>query len=200
MKKCTKCGETKPLAEFHKNKNGKNGRRSDCKACSLLRVRRHQQENEAHYKKYRKQYYQENEAHLKKYQKQYYQENKEYKQQTYQENREYIQQAYQEKNTKQIACVYQIKNLVNGRLYIGETLRGKIRWQQHLNALRRNYHVNPRLQEDFNQFGENNFEWSIIQQLSKDKEVLQQEEKNTIQKLLAEGKELYNALKNLEDK
>jgi hypothetical protein len=51
-------------------------------------------------------------------------------------------------------------------------------------------------QADFNEFGEDAFEWSIIQELPKDKEVLEREETNTIQRLLAEEKELYNVYKN----
>ena len=34
MKTCSKCGETKALSEFFKNKDGKDGRRSNCKVCS----------------------------------------------------------------------------------------------------------------------------------------------------------------------
>ena len=77
-------------------------------------------------------------------------------------------------------------------MYVGETIRGELRWIDHLRYLRGNYHRNPHLQADFNEFGEDVFEWSIIQELPKDKEVLIQEETNTIQRLLAEGKELYN--------
>ena len=32
-KRCSKCGETKPLSEYHKEKSHKDGRRSDCKDC-----------------------------------------------------------------------------------------------------------------------------------------------------------------------
>jgi predicted GIY-YIG superfamily endonuclease len=33
-KTCRKCGEDKPLSGFYRNRNGKYGRRSDCKACT----------------------------------------------------------------------------------------------------------------------------------------------------------------------
>ena len=33
MKTCTKCGETKPLDEYHRRKRAKDGRESRCKAC-----------------------------------------------------------------------------------------------------------------------------------------------------------------------
>ncbi len=32
-KRCSKCGETKPVAEFHKQKTSSDGLRSQCKAC-----------------------------------------------------------------------------------------------------------------------------------------------------------------------
>lgn len=37
VKTCTKCGETKPLTEFHKAGHLSSGLRSDCKACSCKR-------------------------------------------------------------------------------------------------------------------------------------------------------------------
>jgi hypothetical protein len=33
MKRCTKCGETKPVEEFNRDKTNKDGRCSRCKAC-----------------------------------------------------------------------------------------------------------------------------------------------------------------------
>ena len=39
MKTCTKCGETKSLDLFHKDKNGKNGLEARCKSCSYLRTK-----------------------------------------------------------------------------------------------------------------------------------------------------------------
>lgn len=39
MKHCNKCDTTKPLSEFHKNKNKKDGHASTCKACNNARVR-----------------------------------------------------------------------------------------------------------------------------------------------------------------
>lgn len=39
-KTCTKCGETKPLEEFHKKRNMKDGLHSDCKECARERHRK----------------------------------------------------------------------------------------------------------------------------------------------------------------
>ena len=38
-KKCQKCGETKPLAAFHKHASTKDGRETTCKACKVLRAK-----------------------------------------------------------------------------------------------------------------------------------------------------------------
>ena len=94
------------------------------------------------------------------------------------------------RDDNQPGCVYTIINLINNKIYVGETTRGKQRWIEHITYLRGNGHHSSSLQADFNQFGEEAFEWRIIEKLPKDREI--REEKNTIQKLLAEGKELYN--------
>jgi hypothetical protein len=39
MKRCPDCGETKPLEEFPRNKNGKDGRHTYCKPCHNARGR-----------------------------------------------------------------------------------------------------------------------------------------------------------------
>lgn len=39
MKTCRKCGETKPLDEFHRRKDAKDGCRNDCKKCAVARVK-----------------------------------------------------------------------------------------------------------------------------------------------------------------
>ena len=99
---------------------------------------------------------------------------------------------HKEAKSNQPACVYQIVNSVNNKIYIGETTRGEIRWKQHLTDLRGNYHRNHKLQADFNKFGEEVFTWSIIEEYPKDKDTLLLEEIKAIDKLLSEGKELYN--------
>jgi len=260
MKRCSKCGETKPFAEFHKLKRSKDGHKSQCKVCKAEAHKRYREENREAIKERRRQYYQENKDYYVRWRKenkeaireysieyrqknkealrergqQYYHENKEacrernrqyyqdnreeaaeYKRRYNQENKEAIAERsrrYREENkeaiaerarqyrkiinSKQIALIYQIVNSINGKVYVGQTMRGVLRWNQHLCRLRGNRHVNPNLQADFNEFGADVFEWSIIQELPKDKEVLEREEINTIQRLLAEGKELYNIVLN----
>ena len=45
LKKCSKCGEEKPLEEFYKDKIKKDGRSSYCKICSSQRCKRYYQKN-----------------------------------------------------------------------------------------------------------------------------------------------------------
>jgi len=44
-KQCTKCGKTKPLTEFHKDKGGKYGVQSRCKACKNAAAAKYRAEN-----------------------------------------------------------------------------------------------------------------------------------------------------------
>lgn len=43
MKICTKCKQTKPLSEFHKDRSTKDNHRPDCKICSLKRIKEYSQ-------------------------------------------------------------------------------------------------------------------------------------------------------------
>lgn len=45
MKLCTKCGETKPLSDFHKGTGRKDGHASHCKVCSNERARQWNKNN-----------------------------------------------------------------------------------------------------------------------------------------------------------
>ena len=200
MKTCRKCGETKPFTEFYKKSSAKDGYQSQCKVCAkkylqenkeatTQRERRYREENKETIAERNQRWYQENKEAVLERTRRYYQKNKE-------AIRERDRHRREEKKAEQPGCVYQIVNSINARVYVGETIRGELRWIRHLKDLRRNRHQNPNLQADFNEFGEEAFEWSIIQELPKDKEVLEREETNTIERLLAEGKELYNVHKN----
>lgn len=59
--------------------------------------------------------------------------------------------------------VYKIKNTVNNLFYLGSTHCFRKRWMKHLLLLRRNKHYNGKLQQDFNHFGENCFEFEILE-------------------------------------
>lgn len=65
--------------------------------------------------------------------------------------------------------VYQIKNKITKRIYIGSTtVSFRKRFNNHLWYLRKNNHKNIYLQRSFNKHGENNFEFSILQVCKKE--------------------------------
>lgn len=73
--------------------------------------------------------------------------------------------------------VYQIKNVLNNKIYIGSTrVSFKERLKSHLKLLRRGVHANSYLQEDWNQFGEDNFQFSIIELLEEGGKILDREQ------------------------
>lgn len=52
QKTCVKCGATKPVSEFYKQKNGKHGVRADCSACSRLKSKNFRANNPGYYVDY----------------------------------------------------------------------------------------------------------------------------------------------------
>ena len=58
--------------------------------------------------------------------------------------------------------IYMIQNLVNFKIYIGQSLNIEDRWRQHRSELRGNDHDNKHLQRAWNKYKEDNFEFTII--------------------------------------
>ena len=61
-----------------------------------------------------------------------------------------------------MACIYSIKNKVNGKCYIGSTNNPRVRWSKHKGDLNRNTHHSFVLQRAWNKYGEANFEFNIL--------------------------------------
>lgn len=69
-----------------------------------------------------------------------------------------------------MGIIYKIINLVNGKFYIGSTIRPlRIRKYEHLSSLRKNKHPNDYLQKSFNKYGEKNFKFEILEKLNFEK-------------------------------
>lgn len=58
--------------------------------------------------------------------------------------------------------VYEIKNSINGKRYIGGSADLKCRFGMHLNDLRKVKHPNPNLQFAWNRYGERAFEFNVV--------------------------------------
>ena len=59
-------------------------------------------------------------------------------------------------------CVYRIFQKSSGKSYVGSTADLKRRWKEHLCDLRYNHHPNKYLQNTFNKYGEDDFEFQYI--------------------------------------
>jgi group I intron endonuclease len=63
-------------------------------------------------------------------------------------------------------AIYQIKNLKNGKLYVGSTNNLTKRWANHRSKLRNNKHENNYLQLAWNKYGEESFEFSLLEEVN----------------------------------
>lgn len=59
--------------------------------------------------------------------------------------------------------VYEIICIPNGKKYVGSTVKVRKRFREHLRMLRANVHSNPPLQNTWNKYGEENFEFRVIE-------------------------------------
>lgn len=68
---------------------------------------------------------------------------------------------------KDIYCIfgiYRITNVTDGKSYIGKTgMNFGDRWDSHRSLLRNGRHYNPYLQNAWNKYGEDNFEFSVVE-------------------------------------
>lgn len=59
--------------------------------------------------------------------------------------------------------IYIIENLINKKIYVGQSNNIKKRWRQHKNLLKANNHHNIHLQRAWNKYGEKNFSFHIME-------------------------------------
>lgn len=62
-----------------------------------------------------------------------------------------------------IAGIYKITNLIDGKIYIGQTVNYKKREKRHLNSLKNGNHHNEHLQRAFDKYGEKSFKIELIE-------------------------------------
>lgn len=59
--------------------------------------------------------------------------------------------------------IYCIKNKVNNKIYIGESLDIESRWESHIKNLNNNKHHSYKLQKEWNEYGGDNFEFKSVE-------------------------------------
>lgn len=80
------------------------------------------------------------------------------------EERIYDPKFYSDEDLKCKSGIYQIRNLVNDKIYIGSSNNLYNRKTYgHLNALKYNRHENDKLQKAFNKYGKQNFTFEVIE-------------------------------------
>lgn len=73
--------------------------------------------------------------------------------------------------------IYSIVNLLNNKMYIGSSIDLYKRKKGHLNSLRKNKHHAISLQRAFNKYGENNFDFFLIENVSNRSDLMKEEQK-----------------------
>ena len=68
--------------------------------------------------------------------------------------------------------VYKIENTENGKIYIGSTNNYQKRKRKHKRKLRKFDHYNNHLQRSWNKYGSRNFEFSILEIVKEEKDLL----------------------------
>jgi len=145
-KKCSKCGEVKPVSEFSKDKNRKDGLQRQCKSCAKQYYQDHREENKQYNqdyreekKQYHRQYYQDHKEERKQYHRQYKQDhreekkqydkqyNQDHKEERKQYNRQYKQDHREEK--KQYRRQYENKKYKTDTTFRLRSIISKAIWK-----------------------------------------------------------------------
>lgn len=58
--------------------------------------------------------------------------------------------------------IYKIRNVANGKFYVGSTVDARVRFQAHKRRLRKGTHQSPQLQAAWNKYGEDCFKFEIV--------------------------------------
>jgi group I intron endonuclease len=58
--------------------------------------------------------------------------------------------------------IYVIRNVVNGKFYVGSTVDARVRFQAHKRRLKKGTHQSPHLQAAWNKYGEDCFKFEVV--------------------------------------
>ncbi len=74
------------------------------------------------------------------------------------------------------SVIYLIKNLLNNKIYIGSAINFYNRKKQHISALKNNKHHSIALQNAWNKYGEDNFDFEIIEVITESSSLIVREQ------------------------
>lgn len=73
---------------------------------------------------------------------------------------------------KKLGGIYEIKNIESGKRYIGSACNFLVRWKNHRNELNRSVHDNSHLQNAWNKYSEDAFEFNVLLVCDKNNNIL----------------------------
>ena len=88
--------------------------------------------------------------------------------------------------------VYQIRNVKNGKVYVGSAQVCERRWRKHRTALKRGDHHNKHLQSAWDKEGEESFIFEVLEEVMTDEELIPTEQKWIDKTLAFDSKKGYN--------
>lgn len=71
--------------------------------------------------------------------------------------------------------IYKIENKINGKIYIGSSVNLSKRKERHFRNLKNNIHENFHLQNAYNKYGKNGFEFIIVKRTSRDNMLVEEQ-------------------------
>lgn len=90
-----------------------------------------------------------------------------------------------------VSGIYQIRNKIDGKIYIGSSKNIHVRWNSHISAFKRGDHANIHLQKAWEKYGSDAFEFSILERVN-DLNNLKNREQYWMDKLQPFGSIGYN--------
>lgn len=150
-KTCNKCGQVLSLELYGKDKNSKDGLQYRCKICNRKAAKKQYHSNPEHWREYSKN--------------------------RYHSNPEYFKQVAHEYDDSIEPGVYMVKNLMNGKCYIGQSNKPYRRRCEHLSDLSKIQEgiTNIQMYEDRKKYGSSCFVFGMLEHCNKE-ELLAKEE------------------------
>lgn len=88
----------------------------------------------------------------------------------------YQPQEYTDSELRGRGGIYQIRNVVNGKVYVGSSVNLINRRNNHFRQLRKNIHHNIKLQCSYNKHGESSFVFEVVEFVDKPEDLISREQ------------------------
>lgn len=72
--------------------------------------------------------------------------------------------------------IYKIRNVTNGKFYVGSTVDSRVRFQAHRRNLKAGKHQSPHMQAAWNKYGEDCFKFEVVEHIANPEDLLKAEQ------------------------